>query len=283
MQDVSQQPGRSSRRLWLWVVGAALILVCAVVYLAANGYLQRGLGNIVEATTHTRYYYIPSEAMLPTFEVNDHVVCDTAAYRDRLPEHGDVIVFKAPPAASADGQERDFIKRVIAVQGDEVRIEPGYVLVGHNEFKHMDLAELLSKKRWQATVRIVDGGHVLVDGRSVTAKEVAAAANEPNARVVIAPGKVYVNGKPLEEPYLNEDPDDAYPGSTMPPSDRRSYVIEDKDSKPVVKIPKGKLLALGDNRNNSRDCRYWGLLDVERVKGRVNRIVWPEGRAGAVR
>ena len=225
-------------------------------------------------------FFIPSESMVPALLIDDHIMVNKFIYRFREPAHEDVIVFRAPPEASRDGQERDFIKRVIGVPGDEIRIEPGYVVVGDNEFKHQDLADLLSDKTLQGTVRIISSKAVMVDGHIVTPEEVAAEAGQPNDPVVITPGRVFVNGKPIKERYLNEDPDEPYPNPNgeMPPAYDRRYITEDKDGKLVIKIPKGRLLVLGDNRNNSRDARYWGLLDRSRVLGKAMFIFWPLGR-----
>ena len=48
-----------------------------------------------------------------------------------------------------------------------------------------------------------------------------------------------------------------------------------KDFGPVV-VPQGKVLMLGDNRDQSRDSRYWDypFLDVSRIKGRAFIIYW---------
>ena len=46
----------------------------------------------------------------------------------------------------------------------------------------------------------------------------------------------------------------------------------------LVKIPKGRLLVMGDNRNDSNDARFWGLLERERVLGKAMVIFWPLGR-----
>ena len=101
----------------------------------------------------------------------------------------------------------------------------------------------------------------------------AAAAGKPNEEVIMRPGTVYVNGKPLDEPYLAEDPDERYPADTP-----EEWVEIDEEDRRVVKIPEGKLLMLGDNRNRSRDSRYWGLLDRDRVLGKAMFIFWPLNR-----
>ena len=40
-------------------------------------------------------------------------------------------------------------------------------------------------------------------------------------------------------------------------------------------VPKGYFLMLGDNRANSQDGRFWGLLPEDRVIGRAVVVFWP--------
>jgi signal peptidase I len=55
--------------------------------------------------------------MIPTLLVGDHILVNKFLYRFRDPHRGDVIVFKYPVDES-----RDFIKRVVAVGGEELHI-----------------------------------------------------------------------------------------------------------------------------------------------------------------
>lgn len=73
--------------------------------------------------------------MFPLFEVNDHIVCEKLTYRfARDPAAGDVIIFH--PAAGALEQKQHFweqdpvfIKRVVAVEGDELEVHDGKLYV----------------------------------------------------------------------------------------------------------------------------------------------------------
>ncbi len=64
--------------------------------------------------------------------------------------------------------------------------------------------------------------------------------------LVIKNSKIYLNGKQLSEPYLKE-----------------SHFSGDQN----IKIPKGKLFVLGDNRNCSRDSRSFGCVKKEEMIG----------------
>jgi signal peptidase I len=62
--------------------------------------------------------------MEPTLLVGDRVLVDKTAYRFRTPRAGDVVVFYSP-----DNQRIDYIKRVIAVEGQTVEVREGVVYV----------------------------------------------------------------------------------------------------------------------------------------------------------
>lgn len=90
----------------------------------------------------------------------------------------------------------------------------------------------------------------------------------PEEKVEIKPDKdgkytVYINGKPLDEPYIRSPYD--YP----PCSESVTCTFE---------IPKDQYLMLGDNRGNSQDGRYWGLVHKDRFIGRAITIFWPPKR-----
>lgn len=66
-------------------------------------------------------FYIPSESMQNTLEINDRVLVNKVVYQFREPQRGEVIVFEAPMSWRSDPAEEDFIKRVIGVGGDRIR------------------------------------------------------------------------------------------------------------------------------------------------------------------
>lgn len=76
----------------------------------------------------------------------------------------------------------------------------------------------------------------------------------PGDTVSIRHNVVYINGKPYPEPFLKY---------------RRSMNIR------PTRIPAGYIWVLGDNRPNSNDSRYWGLLPESRLIGRAIVQWWP--------
>jgi signal peptidase I len=73
--------------------------------------------------------FIPSESMLPTFEIGDQLLVEKVSKLARPFAAGDVVVFVPPPALIQRGYSTKdaFIKRVVAAEGDTVRITDGHV------------------------------------------------------------------------------------------------------------------------------------------------------------
>jgi len=69
-------------------------------------------------------FKIPSGSMIPTLLVGDHILVNKFVFRFRDPQRGDVIVFKYPW-----DEKRDFIKRVVAVGGEEVTMKDRTVFI----------------------------------------------------------------------------------------------------------------------------------------------------------
>ena len=77
-------------------------------------------------TSVLQAFYIPSESMVPTFEIDDRVVVDKLSSRFRPIRRGSIVVFQRP-ARSVGGGTEDLVKRVIAMAGDTVEGRGGTV------------------------------------------------------------------------------------------------------------------------------------------------------------
>ena len=84
----------------------------------------------------------------------------------------------------------------------------------------------------------------------------------PGETVELRQSRVFIDGRPLEEPYL----DLMRPEGRMPPDIRGTFG-------PQV-VPDGHLFMMGDNRGNSQDSRYWGPLPLDYIKGRAFVLYW---------
>ncbi|GAB4226664.1 MAG: signal peptidase I [Elainellaceae cyanobacterium] len=79
-------------------------------------------------------FYIPSQSMEPTLQVNDRLIVEKVSYYFRDPERNEVIVFQAPESAITNcrlppGTREDFIKRVVGLPGEQIEIRDGQLLI----------------------------------------------------------------------------------------------------------------------------------------------------------
>ncbi|MCY6960014.1 signal peptidase I [Clostridium brassicae] len=87
----------------------------------------------------------------------------------------------------------------------------------------------------------------------------------PGDKIDIKNGEVYVNNKIIEESYIKNK---TFKGLTL-----IDY--------PIV-VPEGKLFVMGDNREESRDSRSFGLVDIKSVEGKAVFRIWPLNKIGTL-
>ena len=75
--------------------------------------------------------YIPSPSMMPTLAVGDRLLVEKVSYRLHSPHRGDIVVFEPPPQLQEYGYSarQAFIKRVIGLPGETVKVSQGQVFV----------------------------------------------------------------------------------------------------------------------------------------------------------
>lgn len=73
-------------------------------------------------------FFVRGASMEPTFQDGEYLVIDELSYRMREPHRGEVIVFRYPQAPS-----QFFIKRIIGLPGETVRVEQGQVTVENKQ------------------------------------------------------------------------------------------------------------------------------------------------------
>lgn len=74
---------------------------------------------------------VESISMQPTLYAGDFVLINKTAYQFNSPERGDVIIFHSPVIPS----KQPYIKRIIGIPGDRIRITGGEVFVNHNRLR----------------------------------------------------------------------------------------------------------------------------------------------------
>jgi signal peptidase I len=113
----------------------------------------------------------------------------------------------------------------------------------------------------------------------------------PGDTLEMRAGRLFRNSVEQSEPYV-QHVDSAGAHSTHPwmewqnsyltaAADRATYQPTRDDWGPIV-VPANRYFMLGDNRDESLDSRFWGLLDPARVKGRATIIYYSYERDAVV-
>lgn len=90
----------------------------------------------------------------------------------------------------------------------------------------------------------------------------------PGESVSIESGKVSINGRVLDEPYINSNVLTSG-GNFLPDGER-------------IVVPEGEYFVVGDNRGHSSDSRTWGTVAKRRISGRAWLVYWPPQNFGFV-
>jgi signal peptidase I len=197
-------------------------------------------------------YKIPSPSMVPTLTLGQRVLVNRVEGRFGTPERGDVVVFHPPPGADnmqcgvevgqPYGPNDTIYQGMPAPQDMPAETNGSYM--------PCPLANPGSQK--QAFIKRVIG--------------------MPGDRLKIIKGHAYINGKELNEPYINKD------DSCNDPS---TFTLTCTFSREIT-IPAGQYYMLGDNRNNSDDSRFWGPVPKDNVVGEAFATYWPPSKIGGL-
>ncbi|HTS63516.1 MAG TPA: signal peptidase I [Candidatus Acidoferrales bacterium] len=141
---------------------------------------------------------VEGTSMMPTLTDQERIFINKFTYHFGLGDiqRGDMVVFWFPL-----DQSKSYIKRVIGVPGDTVRIDAG---------------------------------------------------------------QVFLNGHPLDEPYVPEE-------------------YRDRVTYEEHRVPDGKYFVLGDHRSSSSDSRTWGFVGRDAIYGKAVFVYWPLKSMGRIR
>ena len=92
----------------------------------------------------------------------------------------------------------------------------------------------------------------------------------PGEKLQVLDGKVYIDGNLMIEPYL-EASDNTFDFATPEGCIGVMGVLNE------CVVPDDHVFVMGDNRENSRDSRIFGPVDIETIVGRAFVRVWPLG------
>lgn len=149
------------------------------------------------------------------------------------------------------------------------------VLVNKLSYKLHDVhrADIVVFERPSTDVQTVEG----CDGNpvTITPPKTADVVHDLIKRVVAVGGEtvesrsghIFVNGQPLDEPYLT--------ANVVTP-------VFDTYSSPCIRVPKGDVFVLGDNRTNSSASNKFGPIPESLIVGRAFIRVWPLSSIGGI-
>jgi len=216
-------------------------------------------------------FSIPSGSMMPTLQIGDHLFINKIGYGlyvpfspSRIvswgqPDRGDIIVFEYHyPNDSHDGM--DYIKRVIALPGDRVRLE--------NNVIHINGEPIPTEVLGEVDCPVYEGDNAEAPTaicRCVRQRETLDGVTYTSQHLVGGPARV------CRAPFESDDwPHEDWPNGASKYFGYRSM----NPDWPEVVVPEGHVFAMGDNRDRSEDGRYWGFVPHDMIKGTAFVIWW---------
>ncbi|MBK01973.1 MAG: signal peptidase I [Acidimicrobiaceae bacterium] len=120
LMDTKTNDDAGSSRAARWRSAREWIAVIIVALLAAF---------VIRAAV-VQTYFIPSNSMAPTLEVGDRLMVYKLAFRVGQVDRGDLVVFNRPPSIE-NSQIKDFVKRVVALPGEQIQAINGVIYVDY--------------------------------------------------------------------------------------------------------------------------------------------------------
>ena len=231
-------------------------------------------------TTIMQAFVVPTSSMESTVLVGDHLIVDKLSYspagafsKHILPyteiKRGDIIVFKFPPQPTTN-----YVKRVMGLPGDHIRVEAKAVyLNGHkleNEYYTQHIRGEIGPYRdffpvrFPAAVKWRDAAATPINHEYLNnTSDIEEQYKAVRAMLVDQADIGLVDG------YLREYGANQFPLRVV--DMLKNHV--DWNTNEIV-VPEGSYFAMGDNRDNSLDSRYWGFVPRENIIGKPFVIFW---------
>lgn len=171
------------------------------------------------------------------------------------------------PAAKSEVWEwtKAILIAVVLVIVIRVFIFKPYIVDGPSMHPNFYTGERLIVSEWIYHLRKPHHGEVVVFHATKDRDYIKRVIALPGETISISKGQVFVNGAPIEEPYI-ADAVKQYKEETGG---------EYNADFPEQTVPEGSVFVLGDNRVNSTDSRIIGPVSYGKIIGRADIVFWP--------
>ena len=272
VDELVKHPDKSTTRDYIESIATAVLIALAL------------RAVVLEA------FKIPSASMYPTLEINDHIFVNKFIYglhiplttkkvlEVRKPRRGEVIVFGQPCTPDVD-----FIKRVVATEGQSVEVRcnvvyvngeavPNRLVQGGDTCSYEDLRKgsttwaRSSCSKYVETVEghdyetYQDAGRPERDERFI--KEGVSSGDSHDFPKLTVPHPPPSSCLTADEPVVA-------------PNQAAGEIVTTRETAGACElqmhyvVPARHVFVMGDNRANSNDSRYWGSVPIENIKGKA--------------
>ena len=187
-------------------------------------------------------FKIPSGSMIPTLQVGDFILVNKFTYGIRLPVINTKIIEMGAPKRGdvmvfryPEDTSVDYIKRVIGVPGDKIAYQNKRLSINGQELPIRKMEDYLHSDRMYYSRQFVEK----IDR--------------------------------VEHRTLNDDDAPAFITDAAQFPNRENCLYNNAGV--ICTVPAGHYFMMGDNRDNSRDSRYWGFVPDENIVGKAF-FVW---------
>lgn len=80
-------------------------------------------------------HQVRGNSMYENFHDQEYLLTDKISYRFGSPQRGDVVIFKAPPSEPCAETECEYIKRIIGLPGESIKVENGQIYINNQLLK----------------------------------------------------------------------------------------------------------------------------------------------------
>lgn len=224
-------------------------------------------------------FNIPSSSMVPTLYTGDFITVNKTAYGLRLPllntkvldtgspQHGDVAVFRFP-----ENPKQYYIKRVIGLPGDTVSYDNGVLSINGE-------AMPTEQVDFTANEALVNG--LYPEGTEInneTLNEQQAIKLSQYEESLVSYSKEQIG----EHTHLIRDIDGFESAARLDATFLREHspnVVATEGKQWQIKVPEEQYFVMGDNRDSSKDGRFWGFVPDKNLAGKAS-YIWMHKEAG---